>query len=84
MIRVGATTLVRKFGHYQDIALKEPAEITSNGRERVVLISADEYRRLKKHDRRVLGLEDFTAEEIAAIARSEAPSESARFDREAE
>jgi len=83
MISVGATTLVRKFGHYQDIALREPVGITSNGRERVVLISAEEYRRLKRRDRRVLGLEDFSADEIAAIARSEAPAETARFDHEA-
>jgi len=83
MISVGATTLVRKFGHYQDIALREPVGITSNGRERVVLISAEEYRRLKRRDRRVLGLEDFSADEIAAIARSEAPAETGRFDHEA-
>jgi prevent-host-death family protein len=34
--------------------------ITRNGRERVVVISVDEYRRLKHRDRRVMGLEDFT------------------------
>ena len=82
MVRVGATTLVRKFGHYQDLALKEPVAITSNGRERVVLISADEYRRLKRRDRRVLGLDDFSADEIAAIAQAEAPRETAQFDHE--
>ncbi|HXC54864.1 MAG TPA: type II toxin-antitoxin system Phd/YefM family antitoxin [Rhizomicrobium sp.] len=82
MVSVGATTLVRKFGHYQDVALREPVAITSNGRERVVLISADEYHRLKRRDRRVLGLDDFSADDIAAIGRSEAPAETAQFDHE--
>jgi len=62
--------------------LREPVAITSNGRERLVMISADEYHRLKRQDRSVLGLEDFSPEEIAAIARSEAPAETAQFDHE--
>jgi prevent-host-death family protein len=37
----------RKIGHYQDRALVEPVMVTRNGRERVVLLSADEYKRLK-------------------------------------
>lgn len=83
MVTVGAATLARNFGHYQDVALKEPVAITSNGRERLVLLSAEEYHRLRRRDRRVLGLEDFSAEEILAIARSEAPADTAKFDHEA-
>ena len=82
MVRVAATAFVRNFGQYQDIALTEPVAITSNGRERTVMISAEEYRRLKSRDRRVLGLDDFSGQEIAEIARSEAPAETARFDHE--
>ena len=82
MVTVGATTLVRKFGEYQDLALKEPVAITSNGRERLVMLSADEYKRLKRRDRQVLGREDFTPELLAAISRSEAPAEAAQFDHE--
>lgn len=83
MVTVGATALQRNFAQYQDVALKEPVVITSNGRERLVLLSAEEYRRLRRRDRRVLGLEDFSVEEILAIARSEAPAETAQFDHEA-
>lgn len=82
MVRVASTVFVRNFGRYQDIALTEPVAVTSNGRERTVMISAEEYHRLKRCDRRVLGLEDFTADEIAAINRSEAPAETARYDHE--
>jgi hypothetical protein len=42
--------------------------ITKNGRERTVLLSAEEFHRLKRRDRKVLGLADFTDEDIAAIA----------------
>jgi prevent-host-death family protein len=82
MVTVGATTLVRNFGEYQDVALKEPVAITSNGRERLVLLSADEYKRLKRRDRRVLSRADFSPEELAAIAMSEAPAEAAQFNHE--
>lgn len=82
MVSVPATTLVRKFGEYQDVALREPVSITSNGRERLVLLSADEYKRLKRRDRRVLTRADFTEDELAAIAASDAPAESAQFDHE--
>ncbi len=84
MVIVGAATLVRRFGEYQDVALRETVAITSNGRERPVLLSADEYRRLKRRDRRVIAHADFAAGELEAIARSDAPAESAKFDDEVE
>ena len=41
----------RRIGHYQDRALVEPIMVTRNGRNRVVLISADEFHRLKRLER---------------------------------
>jgi hypothetical protein len=41
------------------MALVQPVAVTRNGRERTVLISVEEYHRLKRRDRQVLGLEDF-------------------------
>lgn len=82
MVTVEAATLVRNFGEYQDVAMCEPVGITSNGRERLVLLSADEYKRLKRRDRRVLARADFTADELAAIAASQAPVEAAQFNHE--
>jgi prevent-host-death family protein len=38
----------RRIGYYQDRALLTPVMVTRNGRERVVLISADEYKRLTR------------------------------------
>ena len=72
----------RKIGHYQDRALVEPVMVTSNGRERVVLISADEFKRLKRRDRVVLRAEDFTEADLDAIRKAEPPAEAAAFDHE--
>ena len=54
MCIVTAGDFHRNSGQYQDRALVEPVIITRNGRERTVLISADEYRRLKQLDRESL------------------------------
>lgn len=49
--------------------------ITREGRDGLVLLSAAEYDRLKRRDRRVVRLEDFTEEEMALIAKAEVPAE---------
>ena len=64
----------REPGRYQDIALTRPVIVTRNGRDRTVVISVDEYDRLKRRDREVLGIEDFTEEDIEAIRQSRAPA----------
>jgi prevent-host-death family protein len=72
----------RKIGQYQDRALVEPIMVTRNGRDRVVLISADEYHRLKKLDRAALYVSELSDEELAAIAAAEVPAEFAQLDEE--
>ena len=64
----------------QDLALVEPVTITNNGRDRLVMMSAEEYRRLKRRDRRVMTLDDFTDEDIAALEKVRAPAEAAAFN----
>lgn len=46
MTRVSATEFKNNFGAYSDAAMKEPVIITSHQRDRLVVISAEEYRRL--------------------------------------
>jgi prevent-host-death family protein len=82
MVRVSSVEFQKNFGRYQDVALTQPVTITRNGRERTVVLSAAEYRRLKRRDRRVMSASDFTDEDIAAIEAAETPAEAARFDRE--
>jgi prevent-host-death family protein len=82
MEMVSAGDFQRKIGHYQDRALVEPVMVTRNGRERLVLMSAEEYRRLKRRDRRVMGLGDFTEEDIRTLENTRAPAEAATFNHE--
>ena len=82
MITVTSAEFQKNIGHYQDLALTQAVTVTRNGRERTVVISAEEYRRLKKRDREVLGLGDFTQADVDAIRRAEPPASSAEFDGE--
>lgn len=82
MLKVASAEFQKNIGRYQDVALIEPVIVTRNGRERTVLLSASEFQRLKRRDRQVLGLSDFTDEDIAAIERAQPPPETAEFDHE--
>jgi prevent-host-death family protein len=71
-----AGELVRQFSHYSDLALKEPVIVTKNGRARNVLLSVDEYERLKRRDRMVVRVGEIPDEfipQLEAIARGEIP-----------
>ena len=82
MIRVPAAEFQRNIGRYQDLALTQPVAVTRNGRERTVMISIEEYQRLKRRDREVLGLVDFTDADVSALEETRAPEGSKAFDRE--
>jgi prevent-host-death family protein len=71
MLTVSAAEFQRNFGRYQDEALKQPLSITRNGRDRLVVLSVEEYERLKRRDRRVFRTEDLSPSELQAIAKSE-------------
>jgi prevent-host-death family protein len=82
MVTVSSAEFQKNIGRYQDVALTQPVTITRNGRVRTVMISAEEYHRLKRRDREVLGLDDFTEADIEAIRRAEPPAITAKFDHE--
>lgn len=82
MVKVSAAEFQRNIGRYQDLALTQPVAVTRNGRERTVMISIEEYRRLKRRDRQVLSLDDFTDADIAAVEATRAPETSKVFDHE--
>ena len=72
----------RRIGHFQDRALVEPVVVTRNGRERIVLISAEEYRRLKRLDREALPVSALPDADLAAIAAAEVPPGHEHLDAE--
>jgi hypothetical protein len=47
-----------------------------------VLISVEEYQRLKRRDRQVLTLDDFTDVDVTALEATRAPEASKAFDDE--
>ena len=81
-MKVTTAEFIKNYGRLADKALSEPVTITKNGRDRLVMISADEYARLKRRDCRVVRLEDFSEQEIALIAQAEEPAEHAHLDAE--
>lgn len=75
MQRVTISELQRNIGEIQDVALKEPVSVTRNGREKYVFLSAEEYHRLKRRDRQVLGIEELSEQDIRDIAAAQVPKE---------
>lgn len=81
-LKVPAAEFVENFSRYQDLALTRPVAITRDGREGTVLVSAEEYARLKRRDRRVMSLADFTTDDLEALEKACPPDEAAAFDHE--
>lgn len=52
MVKITAAQLQSDFDHYRDLAQHQPVSVTENGEESLVILSADEYRRLKYFDDR--------------------------------
>jgi PHD/YefM family antitoxin component YafN of YafNO toxin-antitoxin module len=83
-MRVTTAEFIKHYGTLADRALTEPLTITKNGRDRLVVLSADEYARLLRRDRRVLRAGELTDKEIALIARAEVPEGYSHLDDELE
>jgi prevent-host-death family protein len=83
MVRVTSAEVQKQFGRYGEIAQHEPVSITDHGRDSLVLLSADEFERLKALDER----KAFYAWELpddlaAALEKAEAPGWTSRYDTE--
>jgi hypothetical protein len=71
MIRVSSTEFGKEVDRYQDVALSQPVMVTRDGRDRTVMISAVEYRRLKRRDRQVFAAGELPEDMTDAISRTE-------------
>jgi prevent-host-death family protein len=81
-ITVSSADFLKAYGRISETALREPVTITSHGRERLVLLSADEYRRLKQNDRTALYPWELSDDDRSALAASEPTAAAAQFDHE--
>jgi prevent-host-death family protein len=71
MTRVTASEFQKAFGALSDKALREPVSITKQGRDHLVVLSAEEYARLKRRDRHVYAAGDLPDEWLDAAEASE-------------
>lgn len=82
IMRVTTADFIKNYGTLADRALAEPVTITKNGRDRLVVVSAAEYDRLKRRDRRVVSAEELTDHELSLIAGATAPTGYGHLDSE--
>lgn len=75
MIKVSTAEFIAGYGQFADKALTEPVTIMKNERDWLVVISAEEYARLKRRDRQVWRTEEIPEEYIDLIRKAEAPTE---------
>ena len=68
-----AAEVQKKFGFYQDAAIKAPVLISKNGRPKTVLLSYEEFVRLRDRDRRVYELADLPDHLANAILDARVP-----------
>jgi prevent-host-death family protein len=80
MAQVTSGQLQKEFGRYRTIAHREAVLITNHGREDLVLLSAEEYRRLQELEKRAFHVSALTDEELADLSKAEIPSEAKRFN----
>lgn len=82
-VTISSGDFLKSYGRISELALREPVSITSHGRERLVLLSADEYRRLKEYDREALYPWELSDTDLRSLEGSEPPAKAALFDDEA-
>lgn len=77
MVTITAAELQKQFGRYREIAIREPVAVTHHGRDSLVVLSADEYKRLKSmDDRRAYFANELPEELIQALETTTPPARS--------
>jgi len=80
LLTVSAKDVAGKFGFYTDEAMLRPVGIQRHGTTRVVMISLNEYERLKRRDRDVLLTKDLDDETLDLIHNAPIPEEAERLN----
>ena len=80
-IRVSATDFDKQVHRYQDVAMTQAVVVTRDGQDSVVMISAAEYDRLKRRDRKVFAAGELPADLLDAVRRAEVAPQHSHLDR---
>ena len=70
MIRVTSAEFQKTFGLLADKAMTVPIAITKHGRDHLVMLSADEYARLRRRSRRVHLAAELPDDVLAEVERA--------------
>ena len=81
-MRVSTADFIKHYSTFADRALAEPVTITKHGRDRLVVVSAAEYERLKRRDRQVFQSADLPDRVLELIAQARVPAEYSHLDDE--
>ena len=81
-LKVTSAEFQKAYGRYREAALQAPVTITNHGRDSLVLMAADEYRRLKSSYREAFAVSELSPAELKAIGEAEIPAEATAFDHE--
>lgn len=85
MVRVTYAEAQKQFGHFGEIARREPVSITNHGQDSLVLLSAAEFERLKALDtRKAYYAWELPNDMAAVLDKAEAPTATARYNVELE
>lgn len=83
MAQITSAQLQKHFGLYREKALKEPLTITHHGRESLVVMSVEEFRRLKSFDdRKAYYPWELPDDIVEALMNASPAPETAEFDDE--
>lgn len=77
-----ATDVQRRFAYWKRKAQQSPVRVRNHGQDEIVMVSVDEYERLKMRDREVLTLADLSDEDVAEIMRARVPAKYKHLDKE--
>ena len=80
--KVTASEFQQAFGQLSDKARHEPVVITKHGKDSLVVMSADEWARLKRRDRRVGLATELPEEWVEAVRNAKVGDEFAHLDAE--
>jgi prevent-host-death family protein len=80
--KVTASEFQQAFGKLSDKARHEPVVITKHGQDSLVVMSAEEWARLKRRDQRVGLAAELPEEWIEAVSSAKVPDEFAHLDAE--
>ena len=80
--RITESEFQQAFGAVTEQARHAPVTITKDGRDHLVVVSADEFARLKRRDRQVGLAEELPEEWVEAVEQAKVPDEFSHLNAE--